>query len=134
MGKFTAPLDLEYIDGRNWKVTAEFDYQTNDGETIKIPSGFITDFASIPRVLWAFLPPTGDYGLSALAHDWLYRHGGRIIHTTAPNGEITYRIYSRAECDRIFLQAMEDLGVGWLKRRTMWLAVRNWGWISFKSA
>ncbi len=133
MKSFDSPLELEYIDGRNWKLTSNFDYLATD-ELIQIPSGFITDFASIPRLLWNLLPPTGDYGKAAVVHDWLYRHGGRIVHATAPNGEITYRIYSRSACDGIFLQAMEDLGVGWFKRKIMWLAVRNWGWISFKPA
>lgn len=35
----------------------------------------ITDFASVPRVLWAIIPPTGFYGKAAVIHDFLYRYG-----------------------------------------------------------
>lgn len=39
---------------------------------ITVPSGFVTDFASVPRVFWSVLPPDGDYVAAAVVHDWLY--------------------------------------------------------------
>ena len=58
---FLTPLDLEYLDGRNWRLITEFDYTTNVGKlgTLHIPAGTLTDFASVPKFLWNIYPPTG---------------------------------------------------------------------------
>ncbi|WP_250530524.1 DUF1353 domain-containing protein, partial [Caballeronia sp. ATUFL_F1_KS4A] len=29
--------------------------------TVIVPTGFVTDLASIPRIFWSVLPPDGDY-------------------------------------------------------------------------
>jgi hypothetical protein len=78
MAGFLNPLELEYLDGRFWKVTAPFDYAVGypDGKTIvHVPVGFLTDFTSIPQILWSFIPPTGFYGKAAVIHDVLYKLG-----------------------------------------------------------
>ncbi|MCX6553376.1 MAG: DUF1353 domain-containing protein, partial [Acidobacteria bacterium] len=78
------PLDVTYIDGRNWRMHHDLAYRTAAGEEVLVRAGFVTDFASIPRLFWRLVPPTGDtgnpYGLAAVPHDWLYVHrriGGR---------------------------------------------------------
>jgi len=78
MAGFLDPLMLEYIDGRFYKVTAPFTYHVGapEGTTVvEVPAGFITDFASIPRILWSWIPPTGWYGKIAVIHDKLYQDG-----------------------------------------------------------
>ena len=40
--------------------------------SVSVPSGFVTDFASIPRALWTSLPRDGDYVWAAVVHDYLY--------------------------------------------------------------
>ena len=78
MANFLSPLELEYLDGRFWKVTAPFSYAVGapDGSTVvHVPVGFRTDFASIPRFLWSLIPPTGFYGKAAVIHDQLYSCG-----------------------------------------------------------
>lgn len=52
-------------------------YQSRDGITVTIPAGYITDFASTPRPIWALLPPHGGLMLASLPHDWGYSHGGK---------------------------------------------------------
>lgn len=39
---------------------------------ITVPKGFVTDFASIPRIFWSVLRPDGDYTYPAIIHDYLY--------------------------------------------------------------
>jgi hypothetical protein len=39
---------------------------------VTVPKGFVTDFASIPRVFWSVLRPDGDYTYPAIIHDYLY--------------------------------------------------------------
>jgi hypothetical protein len=94
---FLTPLVVEFIDGRNWKVSEEFDYESFiEGIIIHIPVGFITDFASIPQIFWSLLPPTGLYGKAAVVHDFLYQSAGLV---------------SKAIADRVLLEAMRVLGV-----------------------
>jgi hypothetical protein len=40
--------------------------------SVQIPIGFVTDFASIPRIFWSILPPDGEYTYAAIIHDYLY--------------------------------------------------------------
>ena len=50
-------------DGRRWRVVSDCHYETDGGAKITIPAGFITDFASVPRILWPLFPPFGKYEL-----------------------------------------------------------------------
>jgi hypothetical protein len=81
-----------------------------------VPAGFVTDLASIPRVLWSLLPPHGRYAKAAIIHDWLYATG----------------IGGREYADDVFLEAMEVLGVSPWKRKTMYWAVRAFGASRYK--
>ncbi len=131
-GKFLDPLELEYIDGRNWKLTAAFDYHLGEPEGIErvnLPAGFITDFASIPRPLWNLLPPTGPYGKAAVVHDWLYR---RRVITCGDLGKT--RLVERSEADRILLEAMQVLNVNAVERGTIYAGVRVGGWVAWRAA
>lgn len=100
---FEVPVDFEYHVGKE-----------DSGEVVRIPKGFITDGASIPKFAWSIIGgPLGRYAAAAVVHDYLYHK----------------KIYSRSKADAIFLEAMGVLKVPWWKRRTMWLAVRMAGWI-----
>ena len=132
-GTFLDPLELEYLDGRRWRLIAEFDYKLGspDGiERVNVPKGFITDFASIPRGLWNVLPPTGSYGKAAVLHDWLYQT--RTIHTIHPSNGDSFRVCSRAEADHVLLEAMEVLSVRRFTRWTIYAGVRVGGWAVWK--
>jgi hypothetical protein len=45
---------------------------------VTVPVGFITDFASIPRIGRSIIQKDGPHRLPALLHDYLYKHAGRI--------------------------------------------------------
>lgn len=90
--------------------------------TITVPTGFITDGASIPQLFWAILGPHGTYFPAAVIHDYLYNKA-----SDGSFGDLT-----RAEADQIFLDAMESIGVSWLTRHTIYYAVRLFGWTSYK--
>jgi len=121
---FLAPLELEYRDGRTWTVTSPFDYETTvlpaaayGARILVVDVGFVTDFASIPRILWNILPPTGRYGKAAVIHDLLYRTRG---------------LATRRQADAILFEAMTLLGVGWWTRWVIYLGVRIGGARSYK--
>lgn len=41
----------------------------------KVPVGFTSDGATVPRILWALFPPVGRYFLAAVLHDYLLYKG-----------------------------------------------------------
>ncbi len=55
-----------------WELYEPFEETLSDGTTIKISAGYVTDFASVPWILWNFFPPIGKYNRAALVHDYLY--------------------------------------------------------------
>lgn len=113
----TEPLD----DGVNWVVVEDFYYDTDvpiKGFRVVVPKGFTTDFASIPRILWTLVgAPTGKYTRAACVHDRLYRTKG---------------LATRAQADRVLLEAMKVSHVNILQRWAIYLGVRLGGHWSYK--
>lgn len=46
--------------------------QVGTYKPVRVPVGFVTDFASIPRLFWSVLRPDGNYSYAAVIHDYLY--------------------------------------------------------------
>ena len=121
MSSFTQPLTVTKIAGRKWRVERSFRYcigKEDSDKYIYIPKGFETDFASIPRAFWIIFPPDGQYSQAAVVHDYLY----------SKRGIVKRRVYKRKSCDKIFLEAMEVLKVNKCVRKTIYRAVRMFGW------
>ena len=76
MSSFTEKLILSPLsDGEKWVLRKEFSYDIGfkgSKNTIVIPVGFVTNFASIPKILWSILPPIGKYTSISILHDYLY--------------------------------------------------------------
>jgi hypothetical protein len=100
-----------------WILLDPFTYETKDRQVITVPEGFDTDFASIPRPLWAFYPPTGAYKEAAVIHDYMY-YMQRLGDEP----------WSREKVDALFLEAMEELGIPYLRRKLFYYMVRSFGW------
>lgn len=47
-------------------------FKTGEEFIFVIPKGFVTDFASIPRLLWSMYPPDGKHRGGAIPHDMGY--------------------------------------------------------------
>ena len=97
---------------RKFKLLEPVSYEVSKGDIIIVPEGFITDFASVPRVLWTFFPPLGRYAPAALIHDYLYATQTR----------------SRKASDVIFSEAMKALGVNRGHRFLIYWGVRGGGY------
>jgi hypothetical protein len=59
---------------RRWELAENWCYQLNEEEKIIIPKGFKFDGASIPKIFWAILSPTGLLLIPGLLHDYGYKH------------------------------------------------------------
>jgi hypothetical protein len=98
----------------------EFSYKLNspmkvsiNGHTIIVPSGFITDLATIPRIFWSFDSPfDGKYMSAAILHDYLYSCS--LAH-------------NRKEADRILYSAMKAEGSSTWTANKFYIAVRIGG-------
>jgi hypothetical protein len=101
-------------DGRTTVVVIQpFGYiNERTGRQVWVPAGYVTDFASIPRVGRWLIPPFGRHAIAAVVHDWLYSIG-------EPGG--------RDEADDIFRDALDELGVDMARRNIMHGAVRAFG-------
>lgn len=83
-----------------------------------VADGFVYDGASMRQALWSLLghPLYGRHFLPALLHDILY----------------ATELFSRWQCDWIFLCYMKEQKVCWIKRNVMWFAVRCFGWLVWR--
>ena len=83
---------------------------TIDERDVYVPAGFVTDFASVPRLPFAFWLFGDSAHRAGVLHDWLYSQGE-----------------PRRWCDAVFLAAMQAEGLLAWRRYPMWLAVRLFG-------
>jgi hypothetical protein len=74
MGRFLTPLRVELIahDPAKWKLTDPLIYDSKTVGKIIVPEGYVTDFASVPRVPIAYLLTGGLAHAAAVVHDYLY--------------------------------------------------------------
>lgn len=45
------------------------------GSELTIPAGFITDLATVPRLFWNIISPSGRHDLAVIVHDYLLENG-----------------------------------------------------------
>lgn len=105
-------VDVRAKTEKLWELLATFEYRGVRDRYV-VTASEITDFASVPRVFVWFIPSYGLYTKAAILHDVLCR--------LADEGK-----FNRRDADGIFRQAMRILGVAFLRRWVMWVAVR-WG-------
>jgi len=108
-----APVALmPFGDGQDSVLTAPLKYQIGHSAfTITVPAGFVTDFASTPRAIWAIIPPTGRYQLAAVVHDFLYWDQG----------------CTRQQADDLLRAAMAESQVKPFERDIIYKAVQRFG-------
>ena len=117
IAQFLGPLDCRQIDGTHWQLLSGLVFMRASGELVSAPTGFVTDFASTPQILWSLgMPSSGEYDAAAVIHDRMYQ-----THA------IGFRPIQRAEADDVFYEAMLALGVWRSKAWLMWLGVRIGG-------
>lgn len=114
MSEFTTPAKLEMLSDFKWKLLEPFEYRVGSlksNEVIRVPAGFVTDLASIPRLFWGIFPPHGEYAKAAIIHDYLYDHA----------------IKTKKYADDVFFEAMGVLGVASWRKYLIYWAVRLFG-------
>lgn len=132
---FTGALKITSIDAdcRVWRLDEPLTYEVGSlgsGRLITVPAGFLTDGASIPRVLQGVLPAWGRWSRAAVIHDYLCRaiDAGDPVYVEARWVEgaygLTLVVDARRRADAIFHEALLVSGVSRPLAWVMWLAVR----------
>lgn len=141
MSSFTKELRVKVLDnGSNYEVLDSFVYYKDDYKdmVIKVEKGFVTDFASVPRIFWSIFPPFGKYTKAAVLHDRLceaYNHGewwNAVVED--PDNlpvEFNKRLVKRVEADDIFLEAMKAINVPKFTRTCLYWSVRLYGILKY---
>lgn len=118
MSEFLTNLDVIQIGENDWKLAQALIYASDVyGGKVEVPSGFRTDFASVPRVPLAYMVAGNTAQKASVPHDFLYQT----------------HLCERAMADLVFLEAMEVTGIPLWRRRIMYSAVRMFGWIAYRS-
>ena len=106
-----------------WKLIPGFRYYIgveNSNNYVDVPTGFITDGATIPRVLWWLLPPIGEYSQATTLHDYLCRV---YSVTVIVNGVEVEKTITRKQIDKILDESLGVLEVTPWKRKTIMAGV-----------
>lgn len=110
LGRFADPM---------YFLLKQIDWSPDPGKppypSVSVPPGFVTDFASVPRIFWTLLPPDGLYTYPAIVHDYLY----------------WFQPVSRQDADAIFLEIMEEFEVRPSARAAIHAGVRAGGGIAW---
>ncbi len=75
-----------------------------------VPQGFISDGATVPRILWPIFPPIGRYLKATLVHDYYLTKG-----------------LNRKDCDDRFRECLVELEIESWRVNAMFYAVRAYG-------
>ena len=127
MGEFNNKIEAEFNPPRKWILARALSYQNEEMEEsalqsigIKCPAsritckkGFVTDLASVPRMIWNLIAPW-DVARAAIIHDFLYKsirqYRAKEDKPDNPEIETVTSNYKAAKeaADKVFLMAMKD--------------------------
>ena len=99
-------------DGKYWILDKPLEFEV-DNQTYFVPQGFVTDFASVPRVFWIAFPACSKYTPAAVVHDYLY--------WVQPEN------CSKECADKVLLSAMQSSNVKWVTSQAIYRAVDLFG-------
>lgn len=118
---FLNTLHSEELSDDDFKVIEPLRYYSKILDRItEIPVSFESDGCSVPRLPIAYWLCGGTAKRPGTLHDFFYREKNQ------PNRP------DRETADKVFLEALESVGVGWVKRHSMYYVVRSFGWMYYQ--
>ena len=129
MGKFNNKIMAEFNPPRKWTLGRDLSYttselniaeidalkgvgvavvrKTNKTETITVPTGFVTDLASVPRAMWWLIAPF-DVARAAIIHDLLYKTIRQYRWKKKAKEDTDLIKAAKLASDKVFLLGMQD--------------------------
>lgn len=134
MSRFTGPLKIEFLDdGRTALLLEPLHWECDEigsDKPVIVPAGYRSDGASVPRFLWALMPPWGSRSTrAAVLHDFLC--------ACLEKGRQWIGAETRKQCDRQYYLALRALGVPEDEARAAYRVVRlysiiGWGLLGIR--
>lgn len=122
MSRFLSSLKVEPAtdaDDGNWRLLADLEFLSDAAkQTIIVPTGFVTNFASVPRIIGIYELTGNTSSKAATVHDYLY----------------STHIVCRRVADAVLREASKVSGVPGWRRWIMWAGVRVGGWTHWGTA
>lgn len=116
--------EAEYIVAREYRLSCAIDGARR--WTVAVPSGMLTDLASVPRLARPLVDRVGPHLEAAIVHDFLFV-AWQDLPGAAPRPD-DFRF-----ANELMLVAMEAAGVSWMVRNAIYAAVASpFGWASFR--
>jgi len=115
--------EIKALKGVGVKVKKE-----KDSHTITVPTGFVTDLASVPRAMWWAIAPF-DVARAAIIHDLLYKNIRQYRWKKKDKEDKDLIKAAKVAADKVFLLGMKDADpkvAGW-KIYSSWKAVDLFG-------
>ena len=114
---------------RKFKVREDYTYYIPWLDvTVLIPAGFIFDGASIPRMFWPLLSPTGILFIPGLLHDYGYKYN----HWLNENSEVIHDKAGQKFFDTHFAKMGKDINDMKVLDSIAYGALRGFGWMSWR--
>lgn len=117
-------ISVEILDDGSLKLQEDLHFEITDlcGIEIRVcvPNGFVSDGASLPRILWPILgaPIQGDHLRASLFHDWWC--------VQARTGA------ERRLGDSLFFYQLQQAEISRVKRFALWAGVRLYALLFWK--
>ena len=113
--QFLSELDVRAVP-QGYRLLAPMTYYSAVlDHLITVPTGFVTNFSSVPAPVRIFISGHGNDRWAATVHDYLYSE----------------KKFTRKQADDVFLEALECKGANVIKRRFMYRGVRTGGWFFY---
>lgn len=140
MGRFITDLETKYLGNGYYELLSPLIYESKTLGYVVAPTGFRTNFASVPRLPIVYMIFGGLGAKEATIHDWLYTppHVKDKDCNVTVSRAIADKVFrgARYACDRIALEDYEQVSVISISKNVwayigawmMWVAVRLFGW------
>ena len=115
----------DILDRDYWVLEKEFTYYIGSLHSnlfVTVPVGFLSDGASVPRILRSFVGTMGRHSQAAVLHDYL-TETHLISVKNSLTGKVSDQTIDRASVDKIFYESLEVLDVPAWKRTLIRLGV-----------
>lgn len=116
--RFLTPLQVEQVGPDHFRLLADLTFYTEKFRgTCTAKAGYVTDFASVPKLLGSITPKYGGFNCAAVIHD-----AALTNDLYADTGE--RQNWTRGYANDLFAEGLKACGVSWWRRTLMMASVR----------
>lgn len=118
---------------RRWELNENWYFQLTEEDLLVINKGFTFDGASIPKLFWAFISPTGLLLIPGLLHDYGYKYDQLWKITKEGKVEAFKKDGGKKYWDKLFREVGDRVNGVFLVNVIAWLGVIMGGKCAWKN-